>query len=57
MLALFIGSAMLLALLIGVYFGFKHQYTAAEGTLALLLLEVLFIGIALVIYGVIQQVA
>ncbi len=57
MLSLLVGSAMLLGLFIGVYFGFRHQYTAAEGTLALLLLEVLFIGIALVAYGIIQQVA
>jgi hypothetical protein len=54
MLALFIGVAMLLALLVGVYFGFKHQYTAAEGTLALLLLEVLFTGVALVLYGLLH---
>ncbi len=56
MLILVIGVAMLLALFVGVYFGFRHQYTAAEGTLALLLLEVLFLGIALTLYGILQVV-
>lgn len=53
MLALFIGIPMLLGIVVGVYFGFRHQYSAAEGTLALLLLEVLFIGISLTIYGLV----
>ena len=57
MLALFIGVAMLSALLIGVYYGFKHRYTATEGTLALLLLEVLFVSIALIAYGILHQLA
>ena len=54
MLALIIGVAMLFGIVVGVYFGFRHQYTATEGTLALLLLEVLFIGIGLTIYGILQ---
>ena len=56
MLILVIGVAMLMALFVGVYVGFRHQYTAAEGTLALLLLEVLFLGIALTLYGILQVV-
>jgi len=54
MLALIIGIAMLFGIFVGVYFGFRHQYSAAEGTLALLLLETLFIGIGLIIFGVLQ---
>ncbi|MFC1517630.1 hypothetical protein ACFL5G_03630 [Candidatus Margulisiibacteriota bacterium] len=54
MLVLILGVAMLLGVLVGVYYGFRHQYTATEGTLALLLLEVLFIGIGLTVYGIMQ---
>ena len=54
MLPLIIGIAMLLGFVVGVYYGLRHQYTATEGTLALLCLEVLFISIGLIIYGILQ---
>jgi hypothetical protein len=54
MLLLIIGAAMLLGIAIGVYFGFRHQYSATEGTLALLLLEFFFVGLGLLGYGLFQ---
>ena len=54
MLVLVIGSAMFLALAIGVYIGFKEQYSAMEGTLALLVLETFFVSVGLIIYGLVK---
>ncbi|MBU0580262.1 MAG: hypothetical protein KKA19_03705 [Candidatus Margulisbacteria bacterium] len=54
MLVLIIGVAMLLGFIVGVYYGLRHQYTATEGTLALLCLEVLFVSIGLIIYGILN---
>lgn len=51
MLVLIIGICMSLGLWTGVYLGFKEKYNASEGTLALLVLEVLFISLGLTFYG------
>jgi len=54
MLVLIIGVCMFLGLALAVYLGFRDQYTASEGFLALLVLEVFFVSIGLVVYGLIQ---
>ncbi|MDR1997084.1 MAG: hypothetical protein LBQ83_02005 [Candidatus Margulisbacteria bacterium] len=53
MLILLIGICMSLGLWSAVYLGFKEKYNANEGTLALLVLEILFLSLGLVIYGLI----
>ncbi len=54
MLILIIGFCMLLALFTAVYLGFKSQYNASEGQLALFVLLTLFLGIAFIIYGLLH---
>ena len=54
MLALTIGISMLLGLFAAVYLGFKERYNANEGTLALLVLETFFVGIGLLIFGLVS---
>ncbi len=54
MLSLYLGGAMLLALFVTVYIGMKNRYSAIEGLLAIVLAEILFIGIALVAFGLIS---
>ncbi|MDR2431687.1 MAG: hypothetical protein LBD99_05485 [Candidatus Margulisbacteria bacterium] len=51
MLVLVIGICMSLGLWSAVYLGFKEKYSASEGTLALLVLEILFLSSGLIIYG------
>ena len=51
---LLIGICMSLGLWIGVYLGFKEKYSASEGTLALLVLQVFFLSIGFTAYGLVQ---
>jgi len=51
---LYIGLAMLSGLVLAFYVGLKNQYTAQEGTLAIILVEVLFISLALIGYGLLH---
>jgi len=50
MITTYIAISMLLALFLGFYIGLKNQYTAQEGTLAIILLEILFIAGSLLVY-------
>lgn len=54
MVTTYIAVSMLLALFLGFYLGLKNQYTAQEGTLAIILLEILFIAGALLVYDFIH---
>jgi len=54
MLSVYIGVAMLSGFVITFYVGLKNQYTAAEGTLAIILVEVLFVSISLILFGFIH---
>jgi len=51
-----LGISMMIGFIIAVYLGFKEQYNANEGTLALLVLETFFISLGLIIYGIYQIV-
>ena len=53
MLSIIMGSAMMISLIIAVYLGFKEQYNATEGTLAMIVLLTFFCSIGLVINGII----
>lgn len=55
-MALTIGVAMMLGFIVALYLGFKEQYNANEGTLALLVLETFFISLSLIIYGIYQLI-
>lgn len=53
-MALTIGISMMLGFIVALYLGFKEQYNANEGTLAILVLETFFISLGLIIYGILQ---
>lgn len=55
-MTLTLGISMMIGFVIAVYLGFKEQYNANEGTLAILVLETFFISLGLIIYGIIQLI-
>jgi len=54
MITTYIAVAMFLSLFLAFYVGLKNQYTAQEGTLAIILLEILFIATSLLIYDIVH---